>query len=649
MVAGRLKKILIFMMAFVFALTPFLLSGCVGDLGGESGGDGGDQQNFEESDYINGVKIAYRKNIVGNFERDVYVNTQLMAVEILANLCGYYGFGIPGIAGVTETYKEVNIKDAGDNIRTSIVLDNLFKPAFVDEYTVQIEYTSEFDGEPIIETYDYTPNNQIWHLDSIRSGLTYNGVLQPWSWSFEDDTINLSDFNDDVVYGRGKYLDKYLEIYTQRFTLAILSIMNNFLSPLQSFETKYQNALNQFDSLLLTYSGNIKGACTYLSGIVEHTGILDESESSALKRFITDRIIGTDLVSKDQKCFYIYVEGLGLGWQPNVDLNNIFAGEPFYFYDGSDEFSYLLLDAVVNNTPLGNEEDVVPAELFQDINNNGVFDAVFGEEYTGGNSQLKTHSGMYFKNYKTTVNYIVDTVLSSLDEDDMEVYPTIPATYYKDYTFDDVRVPFNLDSETSFSLGSQSYRNIVFAPKDLGAGVNNMGFSEMIFQSVGRVEMDVYVKYHRQGVGYATWKNSSGQSTGEFYCVTSDEPLVIDGQYKFGVSGDKISEGASINIDFKTILENAYFGNTKNNTYFIEPFPVSSFNTSDSIKEIVLYDSQPSARVYSAVRAPNGEIAYEYVNENASYLQILFTPKSTNSFQIGFLNYIPYSEWEFTI
>lgn len=341
-------------------------------------------------------------------------------------------------------------------------------------------------------------------------------------------------------------------------------------------------------------------------------------------------------------------------------------------------------------------------KLWQDFNQDGKADVVWATDSSG--NELKDASGNKipkyrvenpeFRNYDWTVGQIVNKVISNSEikyqADGSETgttitgYPTVSNVFSRDYTYSDVEVDSgDLNAKYTCSLPRNAYKSILICATALTGKdyPNNIGYINMVLESAENVSVNVkiFARYYRTGVGYATWDNGvelDGEKT-LFPLVTDSRGNIatqkINGPYKVELVNGKIQD-SSLEINVQEMFKKAKFNGVTNDKKFnfsytdadaveqskliyqIEPFASGYCNTSvkKSVHASVFTQNGKTNPTYSSFTLPTGEIIYSYdasnlqgVGEGYGYIEILFAPSNENAFTFGLLGYVP--ETEFSI
>lgn len=362
-----------------------------------------------------------------------------------------------------------------------------------------------------------------------------------------------------------------------------------------------------------------------------------------------------------------------------------------------------LNDTVITNN---NSEDIISnltvnqsGKLWQDFDGNGKVDIEWAKDSSG--KELKDSNGNKipkyrvnnpeFRNYDWTVGQIVNNVILNSNitykaEDDTATtitgYPTVSNVFCRDYEYSAVEVDSSdLDAKYTCSLPRNAYKSILVCAKDRTGKdyLNNVGFINMVLESAEGVSVDVkiFARYYRTGVGYATWDNGvelDGEKT-LFPLVTDNRGNIatqkINGPYKVQLVDGEIQD-SSLEINVQDMFKNAKFNGKTNDkkftftytdadsveqsmqVYEIEPFAEGYCNTSvkQAVHASVFVKNGKTNPTYSSFTLPTGEIIYSYdssnlqgVGDGYGYIEILFAPSNENAFTFGLLGYVPQTEF----
>ena len=675
------KKAVIIFSSLVFAFSPLCFAGCEFTIG--DGSEGGPQSNFKTSDYLQGVKVAYGANFNPNttdaqlitYKNEIISNALLLAKDTAVNLLSVYSAGVDenftltqaNLVNALETLAQIDYTGEDEQIVTPLSQDV--------EHTVTETIPPEIEGEEATTVdVNYVYVNNVY-TSYQNSNLSTNGN----AWQMFS-TISASQVNNSE------------EVY--KLAYVVLYILNNFekVDTTEEFNQAYSQLISTYDAKILN-GANFKNECNAIALSVKHTFITADSfEEQALKQFVLDRVIGSNIVSYDNTNFKVYN---GLEYV-NATNNNTFEGDVYYYLDDITETQliedkYAVLADSYKGISLylqkeGNINDKLNAiyaesgvKLYQDVNNDNIANVVL---YNG--TQIPLYQpNKYFRNYKNTVNNIIDNILSTkhiIFEDELQYYQNLANVIAKDYTFSQLEVASDMESTESAKSPKFSYKNLVFCATDKLN--NNVGTIMMMFESDQNVQVDLsfYVRYYRQGEGYAYFNDYNST----FYPVNADsdkkpEKFNINGPFKveYNEETGEFDEGCFIELDVYNIIEQSVFGEDKttNNKLFkydykdentsktydifsIEPFPVGYCNpqtnplipASGPYIASVFKNSSKDNQKYKNIVGPNNEnlVTYDFENVQAEqgcgYIEILIGSSNDNYFNFGLAGYIPKTE-----
>jgi hypothetical protein len=394
-----IKKVYIFILIVVVALTPVFLTGCVPglppttpntgeDTGGDTGDDTGDDTSEEPvempilSDYFDGVKLTYNPDLSGDLtaqpQKEQYVNdvkeqVNTMSKEFIIRLMSEYGNGV-GTGGYRLSYS------VGGEYQYEDIYEDGFDP---------------FDADPVTYGTTYTRS----HKDAVRRDY-YNQALEYfwWNWTLSSN------------YNANQYIDEFISAHSTNLQIAIFMIKLNkdvHIVDSEDYDEYIANTMldpQQKEDLKQTLATQM----TYI-------GLLQE-EMDKLKQFILNVMIGEELVDYD------------LGRFNDLNQNDIFDAEEFVDANSNGEYD------------LG--------EVFNDLNKNGVWDA---------QSQTPPYetANNYFKNYVNTVEQIVEVISENTVR-----YPQIAGIQFQDYVFSEVEA--TTENPFVIPTGMQNYKSLIF-------------------------------------------------------------------------------------------------------------------------------------------------------------------------------------------
>ena len=326
------KGILSIVIAFVFAVSPMFLTGCIdfskiysgtpfgvdtqnnnnsGNSGGSGGGSSGsgnsngsnsggtqNEQSDEEFDensilavpnqYIDTMLVTYRPNITADAVENVFEQVSIYAI---CELYRQFGYSVESV-GNELSLKSYNAKT--ENNSTSYVSNNiLLKSLFGDSIVVSdaekiFEFTDDFKFA--FEEYD---NGSDWQED-----LEY--ALEPVSTTDEQgEERSTEEINDETNYKQDllKQIHKnVLNAYVnnlkirRKFALGLVLISAN--KNLGEFNSKAGSIVGSTDSNILTNSRNVFS--TYISDI--NSFQLSATQITQLSTFVGEYVLGTNVV-----------------------------------------------------------------------------------------------------------------------------------------------------------------------------------------------------------------------------------------------------------------------------------------------------------------------------------------------------------------
>lgn len=411
-------KVLTILIALVFSITPFLLSGCFDTSDTSMKID--PEFSYENSkyteyiynpeDFTNGYKVAYEENqnsgeeyekIVNDYKKDIYS----MSFEILTKLYDYYGIGTVGNAQSNVTF---------DYIYNGVTLSHIseVEPLFsqngefgenyayaqnsVDNTEAQSHFNSILKNVELITRIDSDDDGI---LDSLQVDASSNWEMMIDSEEMFNDVNWLYMQTGDKQTVKNNYLSAFLDFAMPRMVLAIALISDTYDQNLTSsfnnsyynFNFKYSQIVGQqivgeeaFNQQECENAINIiirGGTLTHNDGEVysftfkglAHFGLLNENVEEAIKIFVLDKVIGKDLVEIDQKSFSVYEKtemGIDIYKENKPSLynadgavydlyqNKLYIGEQFFYLFGEDTITpSLTAKLIVNPDYTPNPED----------------------------------------------------------------------------------------------------------------------------------------------------------------------------------------------------------------------------------------------------------------------------------------------------
>lgn len=617
---NRFKKIVSFVLACLFAVSPILFTGCDfdpndlngGNTGGNTGGDntggntgGGDDNqgdkttsNYKVSDYLSAVKVSYALNgssdtqdeDIKQFAKDALDISQMMAQDVITQLVQQYS---------TDTDSTGKSISRGDMSKSFGAVKTPLNQTFSDYYP-NGDQTQKDDEQAKINSYYYNGRN---------SNDSFEGATKKWKMYIEQNVNNISPSN----------LDMYLQFFDyNKISYAILLISSTFGSVTQStysqaystFKQTYQQNISGKDSI------DIQNMANELSFSVTHTALSGEWEKQAFKQYIQDFVVGETEISADNGK-YAQIQTTYFGLNINYSPTEEFEGEVWHYVEESDSdyrkddtdsydisYYYYHGNMATGDNNIGTFTDKllkiyadIGIKMWQDIDNNGVPDVAMTDFNGVGVPKFVAFKG--FKNYKYTISAIVDSVTSasnlikytgeqqpsnSIIINDilyLKGYPIVTNALMVDYAYSEVEIAMDSMTGSSASktysskLGMRNYQSVILCLKDRsGQDIkNNLGTIELIIESKtgDQVSMDIYARYYRKNSStncYATWNDNT-------YYKLTNQTMIISGPAGIDTSSGQIVESGSITLNFndfdddsKNMFKTAVFNGEYNQNYF---------------------------------------------------------------------------------
>lgn len=662
------QRIISIVLAIVFAFAPIVFAGCSfdpddsgsgsgsGGGGGSSSGGGGSSSgggggtivtNYKIGDYLDAVKVSY--SVAGlsedtqNDEIQEYSNQIINLTQMLA---------VDTIFGLVQQYGMPNSK-AG-----SVKVDTLEKSYGTSNvpYSNGIEQLDVIDNESGVafEKYKYDENSH----DSDNNYFSYVSTIASTTgdkdkWLYFDSSKLIGKITDYLT-ALGLTQSNSTNLY--KITYAILSIVDTFDNVEETdFSSKYMQFRNNYDRMASSSATDWEKECKTLSYNVKHSGLYANSlESKAFKQFILDRVIGENLVNKDNTLFQVYKQKT-TGSKPTYDFaspdaNEKFRGETFYYnpdaefvdgevndislyinlnnsYDGDpncEELSEKLKIVVDGKTSELSTITGTQVKMWQDIDNSG--DIEFSNEI--GNVVLVRKMNEYggyenvpypkyralpgFRNYDYTVETIVEKVLADttnkLKVDGVEIqsdtnYPVIANVFSKNYSYTAVEVKgTSNDNSTSCKLPKMAYKSVLLSMKDRTQMdvKNSLGTIYLLLESSAGVKVNVtmYARYYRKDSGFALFGSDTEMSSFYKFPNGSGE---VDGPYGVEFTSGGIKEGCLFELEFEDMFKDAKFksGNTyvENNQIFDYTYT----NEDGETNTVPIYEIKPFPKDYAPI------------------------------------------------
>ena len=497
--------------------------------------------SYKIGDYLNSIKVSYSVSGIssGTQNEDIkeYANqiislTQMLAADTMVGLLQQYS-----VNNQSEFDIEISSLKKLVSISTIPYSKNISK----------VTGLGESDDEKS-EQYKYD-----------RTGFTFGGDLKTSQWilnSYFDDTqVDFKDYYDVLFVSKNEAKNK--------FTYAILSIVDKFDNVSESdFDTTYKAFLNDYDAKAGSSSKDFAKLSENIAFNVKHSGLYANSlESKAFKQFILDRVIGENLVNKDNQLFQVFENGK----YTDVSSNSTerYRGETFYYNpDASepttdsgtpDDITYYIngynaidfptceqLNERIKLIYEGNSETTgTGVKLWQDIDNDNkiefnesIGNVAKSSTYINGNLTKvdvpKYRALVGFRNYDYTVEKIIDMVLTDttnkiqIKDSDNNYHPISSGTNYpavanvfsKNYSYTDVELKGN---SSNCKLPKQAYKSALLAMKDRTnmSIKNNIGRIDLLLEGSAnkKFNVSVYARYYRKGNGFAHFDNGDNLTT----------------------------------------------------------------------------------------------------------------------------------------
>ena len=724
------KRIFVITFAIIFAFSPLFFAGCdtsgigknknttsqnnTGNNSGSSNNNNDDSNNYDDiddiddiddvqrpsvnvSDYLGGIKVSYIASSTAAedpgqiaYQNDIVVSSQFMASDILMNLYQMYGYGLNGISPTIVS---------SDNTITKQL------SAYETPFSMEIDGTFTYNGVKYVFTKSRT--------DYTRSVIFGDGLTRN-TWKFLDisyieDEIEYASFVSDkrsmiqlltgLPYNETTntlQLSSSAQSNVNKLAYIILLIKQKFENVSEStFDATYNSLKNEYASIENNTSIDYYKKLQQLALSTNYNGIISGSlEEKALKQFILDFVIGSNLVANDQTKFKIFEYGN----YNTPDMGTEFSGEYIYYNelaeyplnptDPYDISLYIHGSAAMNNVDhtavKSKVEDIYQNtenhyKFWQDADGDGQIDI---EMITYNNKLVpKYRAERSFRNYKYTVGVIVDKVLtgteSMIKKNNEDTgyetsYPTVSNVYSRNYNYSGVECNSALSSSNTCKLDRMAYKGFVLCLKEKEH--NNLGEITMVMESAQgvSVSVDLYLRYYRKNAStnqFATWQDTD--SMFERLKTESGQPLTVNINGPYGLKVNPQTgkmEDSSFSIDLQKVLSKAYFGTgedkTLNNQSFshngksifeVKLFPTDFYKTMGAVGHTNIFSLDPKNNPnYDVFGCPDGSnkkiYAYSESNlkdceaEEFEFVEILFVASNNNPFTFGFLGYIPATE-----
>lgn len=713
------KNFVVILCAVVFAFCPVFIAGCNTSLDDNSS-SGNNKPSYDVNDYLSALKVAYTPAVNGTTDESIneYVNqvlgvTELMAVDTLVELMENY-FDKSNYKYDSSLYTNLSFSSTNDYI----ALEDNIKISYTTGENNKEEYSSTNPISEMDVSGTKATNKYVGFGKTITRG-TYEEVMgdtttRYYKWIVSNDFIygtsgNFTQLSDYFIKGKtGSTLQTNSVAYKMMY--AILSISNTFNNVTDdNFETAYASFKTDYDSAI--ESNDLESKCRQLATITKHSGLVaGTSEAKAFKQYILDYIIGEDNVNRDNGMVLTYSNG------SYKQVGDVYEGEYYYYNqdlqdlldvineNSTDKYSYIELLETIAKDNKNADVDIIDGLVvtnsgkgWQDFDGDGIVDIEYATGKNGNYIPKYQVDNPEFRNYDWTVGKIVEKVLSTSEityknesgqKSAITGYPTTSNVFSIDYAYNSVEIDgSDMDAKYTCSLPRSAYKSILICAKDrTGKDIaNNIGYINMILESAEGVSVDVkiFARYYRTGLGYATWDNGYGDDKTLYPLVnvknednsTEVETLTINGPYKISYENGEFHDSC-LDIEVQDMFSTAKFkgadGNYVNNDkkfsftyqdaqkveqtmeiYEIEPFPDGFYNTSlkKAVHAQVFGVNGATNPTYKTINLPTGEVLYSYdcdnldgVADGYGYIEILFAPSNENAFTFGLLGYVPANE-----
>ena len=484
------KQILSVILAVIFAFAPIFFAGCnfdpddSGSTGGStSGGNSTITTNYKNGDYLNSIKVSYsvsnlsadtQNDEIKEYKDQIISLTQMLAADTMMGLMAQYGVSetqgktynlqmILDKSQKSDLTKDVSFGTIPYNYGSKTINFNETTYAYAKQTTYLDSFLGKYDEEQnrISEHWKFygKPTEQT----SIAAFQTILDIANVETTSTNELQLTIGNKNNTNLH---------------KLTYAILSIVDRFDNVSESdFDTTYKAFLNDYDAKAGNGSTDFAKLSENLAFNVKHSGLYANSlESKAFKQFILDRVIGENLVNKDNQLFQVFENGKYT--DVSSSSTEKFRGETFYYNkdasypENPSESDVYDISLYINGSPddnntttcdqlneklklicYGNDTTDDPhisgtgVKLWQDIDNDGIytetkiindngteknvevkkvieFNSTIGNvaktsTYVNGNltevNVPKYRALVGFRNYDYTVEKIIDRVLTDTE------------------------------------------------------------------------------------------------------------------------------------------------------------------------------------------------------------------------------------------
>ena len=649
--------------------------------------------NYKIGDYLNSVKTSYsvsnlnsetQNTEIQEYKDQILALTQMLAADTMVGLMQQYSLN-----NTSEDYFNIPISSSSNSailrkkvLQSSIPYASYFIYNFVlddNEYNFTYAISTKYTFGQIVKGWESMKNNE--YIGIVTTFIQYLPAI-----------FNCNSFQNKLTY-------------------AILSIIDKFNNTNEDdFDTTYKAFLNDYDVKDSDTSTDFAKLSENLAFNVKHSGLYPNSlESKAFKQFILDRVIGEELVKKDNQLFQVFDEKTMQYINISSSSTEKFRGETFYYNpnatytDGEVNDISLFINGLPDSNNITtcdqlNERlkqiydataDSNNVKLWQDIDNDNkiefsenIGNVAKSSTYINGKLTKvdvpKYRALVGFRNYDYTVEKIIDMVLTDttnkiqIKDSDNNYHPISSGTNYpvvanvfsKNYSYTDVELKGN---SSNCKLPKQAYKSALLAMKDRTnmSIKNNIGRIDLLLEGSAnkKFNVSVYARYYRKGNGFAHFDNGDNLTT--FYKFPNASGEVGESNKVFELEFENLFKSAKFKTANGSFVSNNqtfdYTYKDKNQEpkttpiYEIKSFP-EDYTKSTDISHASIYTSIDSkanpAYEEQCAEGKNGGL-YAYNENNLSnidgkyeFIELVFATDNDNPFTFGFTNFIPQTEFK---
>ena len=305
------------------------------------------------------------------------------------------------------------------------------------------------------------------------------------------------------------------------------------------------------------------------------------------------------------------------------------------------------MESLIFNNFIDTDGDGVFTADFWDIDGDGNTNYVLSEKEGNVTIFIFSARKQYFKNYSNTAYKIARDITQAVANEDYKDfyqkqygekfdfdvrYPIIPASFFADYTNDDILL--NENGIMNMPTGYKRYQNMIVMPKKTFNFEEFYMFITRQLDSTGVTqdfELKIYIRYYDAASNsFATWDQNGEES--QFYDC---------GSVTVVAASDLSDIGEPFEIKSKQILSSAKINGTQKGNAKLYAF--SNLPAGNASSPTIITKHSEAAKMYSFIELPNGQKTITYnpsylsEGERTSYMELLFATDVSNNFQFAIM------------